>query len=116
MSNCEISRAEQARLNTMADLLQHVTSIKDHPHDRIRYVWSLKLIAEHIATLDTVDRENGRLPLQLRPALMLRTEEAKLAMDALREHIAQRGAEVSNKTLSLLDKFDTYFEGAPYSF
>ncbi len=113
MSNCQMSRAEQARRETTAELLKQVTTICEHPDDRIRYVWSLKLMAEHIAKLDEVDRQAGRLPLQLRPALMLRTEEAALAMHALRAYIAQKGAEVSSNTLSLLDKFNTYFEGTP---
>lgn len=116
MSNTRISRTEQMRLDVLADLIEQVSIVKDRGHDRILCVWALKLVAEDVAKLDETDRQNGYLPLRLRPGLMLNSDEAGLLSLTLREYIGRNNGEVSSNTLALLEKFNCYFEGhARYS-
>ena len=111
MPELRLSRAEQRRMDIVADLEHQLSVIKERGDDRVRCLWALKMIAENVARLDEADREEGFLPIQVRPALMLDSKEAALALHTLREYTGRKGIEVSSNTLALLEKFSFYFDG-----
>jgi len=111
MANTGISRAEQRRMDIVADLEHHVSVIKERGDDRVRCLWALKMIAENVARLDEADREEGFQPMQVRPALMLNANEAALVLHTLREYPNRNGKELSNITVALFDKLNFYFDG-----
>jgi hypothetical protein len=111
MPELRLSRAEQNRMDIVADLEHQLSVIKERGDDRVRCLWALKMIAENVARLDETDREEGFLPIQVRPALMLDSTEAALALHTLREYTGRKGNEVSRNTLALLEKFNFYFDG-----
>ena len=111
MPELQMTRAEQRRRELFADMEKHLSTVREKWDDRVRCLWALKMIAEGVAYLDGVDREEGFLPVEVRPAMMLNSTEAALTFHALREYTGRKGNETSRNTLALLEKFDSYFDG-----
>ena len=109
MQELHMTKLERRRKEIFEDMEKQFHAIRERWDDRIRCLWALKMIAEDVANLDAADREDGFLPLEIRPAMMLSSEEAALAMHALRKYSGRKENEVSGNTLALLDKFDSYF-------
>jgi len=85
--------------------MQQVKVIDCQSDDRIRYVWALRLVAGDIAKLDQLDRENGRLPLPIRPSFLLLSNEAM----QIRQILLKPTLEAF--LAKLLERLTYYFEG-----
>lgn len=107
----EVERSELVRNEIVNEMCERMAFLKERGSDRIGAIWALKMIAENIARLDETDRQEGFLPLQVRPPLMLRTEEAALALHALRSYKELKGCEISGNTHALMEKLNCYFSG-----
>ena len=99
------TETESRRWNELRAEIKHHLTVLNEESDRIRQVWSLKLIAECIADLDEIDRQQGYLPLQVRPPFMLHPKEAALVLKHFHD------GKDDNATLAVTKRLDRYIDG-----
>jgi hypothetical protein len=101
------TKTEERRWQELVDEIAHqLAAIKSQQdYDRVRLLWALKMIAESVAELDQLDRSQGYLPLYIRPSLMLRPNEAAVALHQLRSRTPAPSA------LSLIARLERYLDG-----
>ena len=100
-------RVECEREELIEAIAEGVTSIKESVN-RVTNIWTLKVMAENIARLDEIDRVEGFLPLEVRPPLMMRCDEAALVVRALVADVPAQSCEASAKVVSLVQKLNGY--------
>jgi|GEM_PF-6444303 hypothetical protein len=98
-----VDRDERERCELIDAIADRIASIK-YSTDRIGNMWALKIIAESVARLDELDRQEGFLPPQVRPPLMIRWCEADLVLSALREYTWTKGGGAGTDTVSLMKR------------
>ena len=111
MLETSMEAGTRLRAELIDEVAERITYIRDRACDRIGFVWALKMIADGVRRLDETDRSEGFLPVHVRPPLMLRWNEAALALHVLREYRGLKGCEISGGTIALMRKLDGYFDG-----
>ncbi len=111
MQHLEMSRDEDYRLEVIKHMMDQINVIDQSRDDRIRFVWALKLIVEDVGKLDQLDRNYGRLPLPLRPSLIVHWKDAALVQCALREYVENTTEANTKACLTLLESINSYFAG-----
>jgi hypothetical protein len=102
-----VDRSECERLELIDAIAERISFVREST-DRIGNVWALKIIAENVARLDQLDRQDGFLPPQVRPPLMIHCREADLALNALREYTGLKGCDAGTDTAAFMRKLKGY--------